>query len=73
MTITGTVKCFDSERGFGFVVSNAVPSDVFLHAIVVHALHLGSLPPGATVEAEVVKRPDGRWRVTKLLSVTVRA
>ncbi len=56
MALTGTVKFFDTQRGFGFIVSPDRP-DTFVHAsnIVGGAL----LTEGQTVEFETAQGRKG--------------
>ncbi len=51
----GTVKFFNSARGFGFIAPEDGSKDVF-----VHIAGLSILTEGQKVEYEVVSRQDGR-------------
>lgn len=62
---TGTVKWYDSEKGFGFITSDE-GDDVFVHVSTLPA-GVPSLKPGTKVEFGVV---DGR-RGKQALSLTV--
>jgi CspA family cold shock protein len=62
---TGTVKWYDSEKGFGFITSDE-GDDVFVHVSTLPA-GVAALKPGAKVEFGVV---DGR-RGKQALSLTV--
>ena len=57
MTI-GTVKFFDSARGFGFITPNDGTDDVFVHITAVERSGLGYLSEGQKIEFET--QPDGR-------------
>ena len=48
--VVGRVKWFDSTRGFGFLISDALEGDVLLHFSVLREHGRRSLPEGATVE-----------------------
>lgn len=55
---TGTVKWFDSKKGFGFVV-NAEGKDVFVHFSAIVGEGFRSLKEGELVEYEEVVSPRG--------------
>ncbi|HWK37148.1 cold shock domain-containing protein [Sphingomonas sp.] len=57
---TGVVKWFDVTRGFGFIVSDDPGvGDILLHFSVLNALGRRSLPEGARVTCETVRRERG--------------
>ncbi|WP_304488802.1 MULTISPECIES: cold-shock protein [unclassified Bombella] len=66
--ITGTVKWFNSERGFGFVGLSDGSGDVFLHANTLNTIGHGEPAPGTTVVVRVGQGPKGR-QVAEVLSV----
>ncbi len=57
---TGTVKFFNSARGFGFIAPEDGSKDVFVHLSAVVEAGLSILTHGQKVEYEVVSQPDGR-------------
>ena len=52
---TGTVKFFNEEKGFGFIVSDEGGKDVFVHKSNVE----GNIREDDKVEYEVEERPRG--------------
>ncbi len=56
--ITGTVKWFNSEKGYGFL-SQANGPDVFVHYSAIEGSGYRSLTEGQTVEFSVEKGPKG--------------
>lgn len=54
----GTVKWFDSAKGFGFITS-ARGEDVFVHFSVIQSEGYRTLKEGATVEYDVTSGPKG--------------
>jgi CspA family cold shock protein len=52
---TGTVKWFNSEKGFGFIAPEQGNKDVFVHISAVEKAGLGSLAEGQRVEFDVVE------------------
>ena len=54
----GTVKFFDSERGFGFI-SRAGDKDVFVHKSNIVGDNVRALADGQAVEFEVVRGQKG--------------
>ena len=54
----GTVKWFNSEKGYGFI-SRETGDDVFVHHSVIQADGYKSLNEGDRVEFDVAKGPKG--------------
>ena len=50
----GTVKFFNAQKGYGFIVQDAGGPDVFVHISAVERAGLGSLNEGQVVEYEEV-------------------
>jgi len=61
---TGTVKWFDPEKGYGFIIPSDGQSDVFVHQSQIHAEGFRSLREAEPVEFELETRPDGRVTAT---------
>jgi len=57
MTI-GTVKFFNSDKGFGFVAPEGGGKDVFVHASAVEAAGMSSLSEGQRISFET--QPDAK-------------
>ena len=55
---TGTVKFYNSQKGFGFIQPDNGGKDVFVHATAVEAAGLRSLNEGQKVSFDIV--PDAR-------------
>lgn len=68
---TGTVKWFNSTKGFGFITptdaGEGAADDLFVHQSSIHAEGFRSLAEGETVEFNVETGEDGR---TKAVNVT---
>jgi cold shock protein len=65
--IHGTVKWFNSQKGFGFVVAEDGGKDVFLHISIVDRAGIQALPEGQQVRMRVVKTPKGREAISVAL------
>ncbi|MCF7925430.1 MAG: cold shock domain-containing protein [Candidatus Izimaplasma sp.] len=65
--MTGTVKWFNSEKGYGFITSEE-GLDIFVHYSAIQAEGFKSLDEGQEVEFEVVEGDRGPQaaNVTKL-------
>jgi len=60
VTVVGTIKWFDTTRGFGFAVSDdPAIGDVLVHFSILADHGRRSLPEGAVVEARAVQRGRG--------------
>lgn len=59
MRTTGTVKWFNAEKGFGFIVRDDGESDVFCHHSAIQAEGFKTLNEGDKVEFDVVKGQKG--------------
>ncbi|HEV2747713.1 MAG TPA: cold shock domain-containing protein [Allosphingosinicella sp.] len=66
--LTGTMKWFDSTRGFGFLVSDQAKGDVLIHFSVLKEHDRRSLPEGAVVECLVAEQERG-LQARKILSI----
>ena len=58
--LKGTVKWFDTTKGFGFILVDDYKGDVLLHANVLRNFGRGSVVEGSTVEFEVQDTDKGR-------------
>ena len=58
--LKGTVKWFDTTKGFGFILVDDYKGDVLLHANVLRNFGRGSVVEGSTVEVEVQDTEKGR-------------
>ena len=54
----GTVKFFNTSKGFGFIAPDGGGKDVFVHATAVEAAGMRSLNEGQRVEFDI--QPDAR-------------
>jgi CspA family cold shock protein len=57
MSNQGTVKWFNSQKGFGFITSEN--KDVFVHISAVNAAGMDSLNEGDTVHFDTQEGPKG--------------
>jgi CspA family cold shock protein len=55
MTTTGTVKFFNSTKGFGFITPENGGTDVFVHISALERAGMRSLVEGQKVSFDVVK------------------
>jgi cold shock protein len=57
--VTGRVHWFDSNKGYGFVVSKDVCGDVLLHRSVLEAIGVDSIREGAVLDFDVIWKRKG--------------
>lgn len=56
----GTVKWFNTDKGYGFIAPEGGGSDVFVHITAVQEAGLTTLTENQPVEFELVEGPRGR-------------
>lgn len=59
MRITGTVKWFDTKKGFGFITRDDNQEDIFVHYSAISGEGFKNLEEGDKVEFEVVQEEKG--------------
>jgi len=64
VAMTGTVKWFNREKGFGFIAGEDGGKDVFIHISILQAAGLADLPEGQPVNMRVVETPKGREAIS---------
>ncbi len=57
--VRGTVKWFNAEKGFGFVVPEDGGADIFLHLSALREAGLNNIPGGASLVCTVSRGPKG--------------
>ncbi len=62
----GTVKWFNSQKGFGFIQPETGSRDIFLHISAVERAGLSSVGEGQKVTFEVERGRDGRESAANL-------
>ncbi len=63
---SGTVKWFNSTKGFGFIQPSDGGKDVFVHISAVERSGLGQLQEGQQVEFDLERDQQGRVSATNL-------
>ena len=66
---TGTVKFFNTTKGFGFIQPDDGSKDVFVHISAVERSGLGSLSENQKISFEVEKGRDGRLSAVNLKAI----
>ncbi|MFN2114736.1 MAG: cold-shock protein [Anaerolineae bacterium] len=58
-TITGTVKWFNADKGYGFITRDDGEKDVFVHHSAINAPGFRTLDEGQRVEFQIEQGPKG--------------
>jgi CspA family cold shock protein len=66
--MSGTVKWFNTEKGFGFIAPEGGGKDVFIHISVLGRSGVSGLAEGQQVSMRVVETPKGREAVSITLA-----
>ena len=69
MSTTGTVKFFNSTKGFGFIQPDDGSKDVFVHISAVQAAGLGTLSENQKISFELEKGNNGKTSAGNLKAV----
>jgi CspA family cold shock protein len=69
MAMTGTVKFFNGERGYGFIKPDDGGRDVFVHITAVEQAGLKDLPEGAKITYEI--EPDKKGKGPKAVNLVL--
>jgi CspA family cold shock protein len=69
MAMTGTVKFFDTERGYGFIKPDDGGRDVFVHITAVERAGLKSLTEGQRISYDV--EPDKKGKGPKAVDLVI--
>jgi len=64
--VTGTVKFFNAQKGFGFITPDTGGKDIFVHISAVERAGMTNLNDGQKVSFEVENGRDGRASAEKL-------
>ena len=67
MPITGTVKFFNNDKGYGFIRPDDGSRDVFVHVSAVTSSGLGTLDEGQRISFEI--EPDKRGKGPKAVNL----
>jgi len=66
---TGTVKWFNSTKGYGFIQPDDGSKDVFVHISAVQKAGLGTLAEGQKVQFDLSRGKDGKTSADNLKTV----
>jgi CspA family cold shock protein len=58
--VTGTVKFFNTSKGYGFIQPEEGGTDVFVHMTALDKAGIGTLKEGQRVQFDVVKGQNGK-------------
>jgi CspA family cold shock protein len=64
----GVVKWYDTEKGFGFIVSNNGLGDILIHSTALHSFGRSMAHEGAIITVQAIRRPRG-LQAFKIISI----
>jgi len=64
--INGTVKFYNSTKGFGFIAPSDGSKDAFVHATALESAGISGLAEGQQVTYDLVSGRDGKMSATNL-------
>lgn len=67
MRQVGTVKFYNSEKGYGFIKPDGGGSDVFVHVTAIESSGVGALAEGARISFDT--EPDKRGKGPKAVNL----
>lgn len=56
---TGSVKWFNDSKGYGFIQSDAVAGDIFVHYTAINGDGFKTLAEGQNVQFDLIEGPKG--------------
>ena len=68
LMLSGTINWFDPVKGFGFIVSDEIKMDIFLHSKVLRNFGQSSIADGVEVKV-IAHRSDRGTQASEVLSV----
>jgi CspA family cold shock protein len=71
MRQSGTVKFYDSRKGYGFIMPDEGDNDVFVHVTAVERSGIGSLDQGMRITFET--EPDKHGKGSKAINLEAPA
>lgn len=71
MRQSGTVKFYDSRKGYGFIMPDEGDIDVFVHVTAVERSGIGSLDQGMRITFEI--EPDRHGKGSKAIKLEASA
>ncbi len=63
---TGTVKCFNGQKGYGFIQPEEGGADVFVHISAVERAGLSTLREGQRISYELERGRNGKTSAVNL-------
>ena len=67
---TGTVKFFNTDRGYGFITNEAGGPDAFVHITAVERAGLGTLKEGQKLSYELETGQNGKTSAVDLADIS---
>jgi CspA family cold shock protein len=62
MSVKGTVKFYNSSKGYGFIAPEDGSKDIFVHATALEASGVSNLNEGDVISFEIEDDPRGRGK-----------